>query len=139
MAFYFDEKRRLDWVDDKNIAYQEIGTAKNRDTGIEEEVWKNIYYYPNIEMAFKYFVLREINSVPITNSFEEILDKMAILLDKYHELSKKYGEICEQNREIVRQNEKIIKIKQELLDIELTREDNEDKVEEEEGGLGWNY
>lgn len=138
MAFYFDEDKRLEWIDEHNLVYQEKFLGKNSVTKEIEEMWKNISYYPNLEMAFKYFVLKEISDSKITNNFEEILDKIAVLSDKYQSLAKMENNIIKQNKKIIEQNEEIIELKKKELDnrLKLDYDVEEDK---EENDSGWNY
>lgn len=138
MAFYFDGNRRLEWIDEYNLAYQEKFLGKNSVTKEMEEMWKNISYYPNLEMAFKYFVIKEISDSKITNNFEEILDKIAVLSDKYQSLAKMENNIIKQNKKIIEQNEEIIELKKKELDNRL-KLDYDVEEDEEENDSGWNY
>lgn len=89
MAYYIDEENRLEWIDDKNIAFQEKAIRVNKDTQKEEIIWNNVSYHPNLHMAFNKYLSKNINNTEIENDFEKILNKIDILTDKYHDLANK--------------------------------------------------
>ena len=89
MAYYIDYNNRLEWIDDKNIAFQEKAIRMNKDTGNEEIIWNNTSYHPNLHMAFNKYLQMNFNNTEIENDFEKILNKIDILTDKYHDLADK--------------------------------------------------
>ena len=89
MAYYIDEENRLEWIDDKNIAFQEKAIRVNKNSGEEEVIWKSVTYHPNIRMAFDKYLSKNLNNTEIENDFEKILNKIDILTDKYHDLANK--------------------------------------------------
>ena len=57
-----NDKYRIETADVLNVVVKEKYTAKSKEDGeIVEDQWKTISYHPNLELAFKSIVDREIN------------------------------------------------------------------------------
>ena len=89
MAYYIDEENRLEWIDDKNLAFQEKTVRVDKDSGEEEVIWKSVTYHPNIRMAFDKYLSKNLNNVEIEKDFEKVIRKIDVLTERYYNLANK--------------------------------------------------
>lgn len=75
-----NEKYILDTLDDLNVILKEKYMSKPDESGNTEERFKTISYHPNIELAFKSLVDREIN-MTCSKGIKEIAQKIEELKD----------------------------------------------------------
>lgn len=77
-----NDKYRIETSDPLNVVVKERYTPKPKEDGkiieVFEDQWKTISYHPNLELAFKSIVDREIN-ITASSGLEAVIEKIGEL------------------------------------------------------------